>query len=63
MKSKTATSRIIHRLDPETYVLCEKAASAAKKSVAEWVSEIVSARVGHTPFAKTGRAFPVCRNG
>lgn len=42
---------LIHKLDPETYVLCEKAAKAAgKKSVEEWISFLISEKVGHTPF-------------
>ena len=48
MKQKTSTCRIAHKLDAETYVLCAKAAAAAKKSVAAWVSEIVSKGVGNT---------------
>ena len=38
-----------YEMDVETYVLCEKAALAAgKKSVADWISFLISERVGHT---------------
>lgn len=38
-------------LDIDTYVLCEKAAFAAgKKTVAEWLSFLISEKVGHTSF-------------
>jgi len=51
---------IIHKLDPETYVLCEKAAKAAgKKSVEEWINFLIAEKVGHTPFAAMGRAYPL----
>lgn len=50
---------IIHQLDPETYVCCEKAALAAgKKSVGEWLDFLLSKKVGHTSFAREGRAYP-----
>lgn len=50
---------IIHKLDPETYALCEKAAKAAgKKSVEEWLNFLIAERVGNTPFATKGRTYP-----
>ena len=46
---------INHILDPETYVLCEKAAKAAgKKTVEEWLSFLISERVGNTSFYPRG---------
>ena len=49
---------IIHELDPETYVCCEKAALAAgKKSVEEWLDFLLTKKVGHTSFAPKGRAY------
>jgi hypothetical protein len=46
---------INHELDPETYVLCEKAAKAAgKKTVEEWLSFLISERVGNTSFYPKG---------
>lgn len=44
-----------HELDPETYVLCEKAAKAAgKNSVEEWLDSLIAERVGHTQFYPRG---------
>jgi hypothetical protein len=37
-------------LDPETLVLCEKAAAACGKTVAEWISFLIAQGVGHTSF-------------
>ena len=46
---------INHELDPETYVLCEKAAEAAgKKTVEEWLSFLISEKVGNTLFYLKG---------
>ena len=42
---------IKHEMDAETFALCERAArDAGKKTVEEWISLLVSDRVGHTPF-------------
>lgn len=36
-------------MDVETYVLCEKAASASgKKTVDEWIAFLIAEKVGHT---------------
>lgn len=43
--------KMIHELDPETYVLCKKAAALDGKTVEEWISFLVSEKVGHTPFS------------
>ena len=43
---------INHILDPETYVLCEKAAKAAgKKTVEEWLSFLISENMVTDPTA------------
>ena len=47
-------SSIIIELDPETYVLCEKAAAACGKTTAEWLSFLLTEGVGHTPFYPEG---------
>ena len=42
---------IVQEIDAETFVLCERAArDAGKKSAEEWISFLVSERVGHTSF-------------
>ena len=44
-------SALKHLIDPETYVLCEKAANASgKKTVEEWLSFLISEKVGHTHY-------------
>lgn len=43
-------STLKHKIDPETYVLCEKAAKAAGKTVEEWLDFLISEKVGHTQF-------------
>ncbi len=46
---------IKHQIDPETYVLCEKAAKAAgKNTVEEWLDFLISEKVGHTQFYPRG---------
>jgi hypothetical protein len=48
-----ATTTITHKIDPETYVLCEKAARAdGKKTVEEWLEFIISEKVGNTQFCR-----------
>ena len=48
-----------HSLSVETYVKCEKAAKAAGfKKVEEWLTFLISQKVGHTSFAVAGRAYP-----
>ena len=44
---------ILIELDPETFVLCEKAAAACGKTAAEWLSFLISEKVGHTSFCRT----------
>ena len=42
---------ITFEIDAETLALCERAArDAGKKSAEEWISFLVSDRVGHTRF-------------
>ena len=46
---------LIHKLDPETYALCEKAAKAAgKKTVEEWINFLIAEKVGHTALCHKG---------
>jgi hypothetical protein len=48
-------STLKHMLDPETYVLCEKAAKAAgKKTVEEWLGFLLAEKVGNTQFCPRG---------
>ena len=48
------TATIVHKLYPETYVLCQKAAAAKKMTVEKWLSFLISEKVGRTPFCKKG---------
>lgn len=45
---------LIHELEPETYVLCVKAAAAEKKTVEEWLSFLISEKVGLTFYSQKG---------
>ena len=42
------------QLTPETYVMCEKAAKRIGVSVAEWLTFLLSEKVGHTLFELAG---------